>query len=345
MNSQPPINARTPSDGPEPLKQNGGNTPPGYEAREPGINFAQPVADNGYLWWYVDAVSGDGQQAMTLIVFVGSVFSPYYASARRKGLVPAESFCAFNTILYGPGQRKRWSMTERSSKHLSRDPDSYTLGPSSLRWDGKTLIADIDEMCVPFPKRMRGQILVKPAKLTQHSLLLDPHGRHRWHPIAPIADVEVDFPAMGVSWSGEGYLDSNEGNEPLSDGFTGWDWTRARLPGGDCVVRYEARGHDQQPHRLALRFDNDGNIHNEQPRPSVTADRTQIWRVPRRMPGAEQTLHLARTLEDTPFYARSLVKGEANGETFSGVHESLSMQRFDQSWVQTLLPFRMPRRG
>ncbi len=33
----------------------------------------------GYAWWYVDALSDDGRHGLTLIAFIGSVFSPYYA--------------------------------------------------------------------------------------------------------------------------------------------------------------------------------------------------------------------------------------------------------------------------
>lgn len=325
--------------------------PPGYEQRDATIDFSKPVANNGYLWWYIDAISDDGTQAMTLIVFVGSVFSPYYAKARRGGDRTAEQHCAFNTILYGPGGRKRWSMTERSEHSLSRSRAEYRLGPSKMRWDGAELIADIDEITVPVPGRMRGRIRVTPSTITEHTLLLDHEGRHRWHPLAPVARVEVDFPDLGVQWSGDGYLDSNEGNEPLADGFDGWDWTRARLDNGDCVVRYEARQAQRQPHRLALRFREDGSLQNELTRTTGTMDAARVWRMPRRMPGAEGTERLLRTLEDTPFYARSLIEGEFADPSDStsalqkgvGFHESLDMQRFEKRWVQTLLPFRMPR--
>jgi len=39
-----------------------------------------------HVWWYVDAISDDGQHALSVIAFVGSVFSPYYAwaFARRR---------------------------------------------------------------------------------------------------------------------------------------------------------------------------------------------------------------------------------------------------------------------
>ena len=318
---------------------------PGYEARTPGISFSTAVAANGYLWWYADAVSDDGDQAMTLIVFVGSVFSPYYARARRYKPADPEQYCSFNAILYGPGQRKRWSMTERSTSQLKRSARRYALGPSSIEWDGHTLLARIDERCTPIPRRMQGSIRIAPGALTPHSFLLDEHGRHRWHPLSPQARVDIDFPGLRTRWSGWGYLDSNEGNEPLADGFRGWDWTRVRLENGDCLVRYEAREAQRQPHRLALRFSPDGALTSEQTAATARLPKTRIWRLPRRMPSASGGDVLLRTLEDTPFYARSLVSVEGPGGRGVGVHESLSMTRFCSAWVQTLLPFRMPRRA
>jgi len=43
------------------------------------------VKPGGYAWWYVDALSADGRFGLSIIAFVGSVFSPYYALARRRG--------------------------------------------------------------------------------------------------------------------------------------------------------------------------------------------------------------------------------------------------------------------
>lgn len=317
--------------------------PDSYEPREAAVNFAQPVADNGYLWWYVDAISDDGQQSITMIIFVGSVFSPYYAKARSRGPQPAENHCAFNTILYGPGNRKRWSMTERSGAQLERSAHSYRLGPSKIDWDGESFIAHIDERCVPMPRKMRGSVRITPSAITGHSLRLDEGGRHYWNPIAPIARVDVDFPALGVRWSGDGYMDSNHGAEALAEGFSGWDWTRARLSNGDCAVRYEARHPQRETHRLALRFSEDGSISSEPTGLPAVLPTTGIWRVERQMPGAEGTPRILRTLEDTPFYARSLVDASFDGASGIGFHESLSMLRFQRPWVQTLLPFRMPR--
>lgn len=320
--------------------------PSGYDQREAAIDFSKTVARDGYLWWYVDAISDDGQQAITLIIFVGSVFSPYYASAIKKNRGEPENHCAFNMIVYGPGSKKRWSMTERPRAALERSAEQLRIGPSDVRWDGQELIATIDEHCNPMPRRMRGQVKVTPQPLTGHTLWLDDLGRHRWHPLAPLATVEVDIPSLGVSWSGNGYLDSNEGNEPLARGFSGWDWSRELLPNGDCRVRYETRSEESQPHRLSLRFRADGSLVEDsddiRSRPLPT---TTVWRIPRRTLAESSAPwpSIERTLEDTPFYARSLMGVDDSGERRHAVHESLCLRRFEQPWVQTLLPFRMPR--
>jgi carotenoid 1,2-hydratase len=44
-------------------------------------------------------------------------------------------------------------------------------------------------------------------------------------------------------------------------------------------------------------------------------------------------------------YARALVLTQLLGVPVTAVHESLDLNRFASRWVQTLLPFRMPRRG
>ena len=52
---------------------------------------------------------------------------------------------------------------------------------------------------------------------------------------------------------------------------------------------------------------------------------------------------LVRTLEDTPFYARSLVATTLMGERVVAMHESLSLDRVANPIVRLMLPFRMPR--
>src|SRR3954447_922122 len=59
-----------------------------------GPRFDRPVPGRGYAWWYLDALSDDGRHGLTVIAFVGSVFSPYYALARRRGAGDPHDHCA-----------------------------------------------------------------------------------------------------------------------------------------------------------------------------------------------------------------------------------------------------------
>ncbi len=107
----------------------------GFDA---GSRFDQPVPHNGYAWWYVDGLSDDGRYGLTVIAFIGSVFSPYYARARRRGMADPSDYCAINAVLYGP-RGKRWAMTERDRHALSRSDRHLCIGRSSLTDGGNEL--------------------------------------------------------------------------------------------------------------------------------------------------------------------------------------------------------------
>jgi carotenoid 1,2-hydratase len=70
---------------------------------------------------------------------------------------------------------------------------------------------------------------------------------------------------------------------------------------------------------------------------------TPIWRIQRATHAIQNDLRVVQTLEDTPFYARSVLRAGDHGAPI--LHESLDLERFRSAWVRTLLPFRMPRRS
>jgi carotenoid 1,2-hydratase len=287
-------------------------------------------------------LSDDGRHGLTIIAFVGSVFSPYYANARKRGRADPRDYCAINVALYGEGAR-RWTMTERRRGALTSSRDALAIGPSSLRWQDDALVIAVDEWAAPIPQRVRGRIRLQTTQVHDHDFHLDAEGRHCWRPIAPAASVSVELDRPGLAWSGHGYFDTNRGEEPLEDGFAGWDWSRMRLADGSTAVMYDVRRRDSKDLSLALRFTPAGQVDWICPpaRVALPATRWGITRTSRGegTPGAR----IERTLEDTPFYARSLLTTCVNGEVAPTVHESLSLDRFRSRWVQTLLPFRMPR--
>jgi carotenoid 1,2-hydratase len=306
--------------------------------------FDQIVPPTGYLWWYLDALSDDGQFGLTIIAFVGSVFSPYYAWARRGGAQPdPDHFCCLNVALYSRNAR-RWTMTERGAAHCHRDAQQFSIGPSQLRWDGDTLVIDIDEVGVPLPQRVRGQVRVHPQQLFPFSTPIDPQGLHRWGPLAPSARVEVKLNQPAQSWQGQGYLDSNVGDEPIDRSCREWDWSRSPLKDGSTAVIYDIQGQTPQGDQLlALRFTPQGEVLPFEASARQPIPRT-LWQIQRRM-RSDGPVQVVEQLEDTPFYQRALLQSNLLGEQVLSFHESITMSRLVSPVVQAMLPFRMPRRG
>jgi len=310
-------------------------------ANHPFPGFDEAVPKNGYLWWYIDAVSDDGEQALTLIAFVGSVFSPYYAWARKHAPAEPLDHCALNVALYQGRGKKRWAMTERPRTAVHRSVRRLEIGPSSLHWDGQSLDIRIEEMTVPVPSRIRGRIRLWPTQVTDHEIALDCHGRHHWRPVAPCARLEVSLSHPRLHWSGSAYWDSNAGERPLEEDFDSWEWSRTSRS-GDTVILYDIVRRQGGALCLALAADRAGGLSTLTPPEAVQLADTR-WRVARHTRAERGDARVRETLEDTPFYARSLLNTGLRGGPVTTVHESLSLGRFSSAWVRWLLPFRMPR--
>jgi carotenoid 1,2-hydratase len=243
--------------------------------------------------------------------------------------------------LYGDSGQ-RWALTERGRDGLARDETHLRIGPSQVEWTGTQLVFHIDEVGMPIPRRVRGTVRVTPECAPAIPFVLDAAGGHRWFPFSPRARIDVEMRDPDLKWSGAGYLDGNSGDVPLERSFVEWDWSRADLDRGAAVL-YDAKRRDGTSLSIAARFAEDGSAAAFEPPPRA-ALATTGWRVKRATrTSAGSPARVLKTLEDTPFYARSVVSAEWLGQRVTAMHESLSLDRFDTRWVQMLLPFRMPR--
>ncbi len=234
-------------------------------------------------------------------------------------------------------------MTERGRKDLQRQRDTYVLGPSQVHWNGTSLVIDIDEWNVPLFSKVRGRVTVTPQALCSFVTGLDAAGRHRWGPIGPCSRVSVEMEQPAARWSGNAYLDSNEGDEPIDLAFATWDWSRTVMQNGDTAVIYDVRPRGGADRVIAQRFSRSGvaTAFDAPPRYRVPHSK---WRIPRQMRSENAvTPVVERTLEDTPFYVRSLLTSQLLGERVSSVHETLDAQRVASLPVRLMLPWRMPR--
>ena len=266
------------------------------------------------------------------------MFSPYYAWDARKN--PFDH-CAVNVVLYGE-RANRFAMTERRQSQLAREAGSIAIGPSSLAWDGTELTIRIDERAAPIPRAIRGTVRVRPNGLTAQPFTLDGPGEHRWWPMAPSSRVEVALDEPALSWEGTGYLDSNDGDRPLSQSFSRWTWCRAELKDGAAIL-YDVERRDGSGQNLTLNFAPDGTRRDIRPPLAAHLPSTRLWRIPRPTRSDDARAQVLRTFEDTPFYARSLLSSTLAGEAVRPVHESLVLDRFTNPLVRLMLPFRMPR--
>jgi carotenoid 1,2-hydratase len=246
--------------------------------------------------------------------------------------------------LYTP-TKKYWTMTERGQNAIERTAHQFTVGPSHLRWENDVLTIQIDERVPLLGNKVQGSIKVFPEKLFNQVVELDDLGKHRWGPIAPSARVEVAFKNPTLQWYGNAYFDSNEGDEAISKPFSEWDWSRAHLKDGSTAVIYDVRQKNGRERIIASKFNPDGTIESFIPPERVLLNKT-AWRIDRNMRSekhGDTNVALLSTFEDTPFYARSMLKSHLLGEEVISMHETLNVKRLESNIVQFMLPWRMPR--
>ncbi len=238
-------------------------------------------------------------------------------------------------------------MTERGRSAIHRSEREYRIGRSRMAWEAGGLVVDVDEVTSPIPHRVRGRVRLQTEGVCNFLTALDAAGHHHWGPIAPCARVEVEFEKPGLRWSGPAYMDANQGAEPIERAFHEWDWSRAEMADGSTAVIYDVRPRPSLgPDRIiAQRFAPDGS-HSPFTAPARQPLPRSAWGIARTMrsdPGVPP--RLTQSLEDGPFYARSVLSAGVLGEKVTAVHETLNVPRLVSWPVRLMLPWRMPRRG
>ncbi len=304
-----------------------------------GPAFDAEVGPGGYLWWYIDGFDEASEHAVTVIAFVGSVFSPAYFRAKRRGrAVDPLAHCGLNVVVHGP-RANAWVFTEYRGAEVSRHADTLALGRSRITRDDRGLVVEIDERTYPWGRPVRGRIRLQAQGWHTQQFALDGAGRHLWWPIAPRATIEVDLEAPAMRFVGPGYHDSNRGCEALEQSLRSWTWSRSS-DGDATALLYDVTDRDGVERRLGLRY---GPVGVDRIAPAVTTSLgPSRWGLPRSTRSdRDDDTRLLRTLVDAPFYARSLYACDRGGASVRGVHEVVDLDRFARTSTQLMLPFRI----
>lgn len=291
-------------------------------------------------------MSDDGRWAIVVIAMVGHPFSPDYARARRRGSADPLHYCSMNVALYGPSpSTSGFSLQEGAIDPEHRRAAEVQIDRSTLAWQDDRLVVELDVQTTAVLPRagrpIRGRITLRPEAQPGVMVELDRRRQHRWWPVAPLAQVEVELAEPSVRFSGHGYHDVNAGDVPLSATFDTWTWSRARVSETRACLVYDVCETDGRTDALAMSVDASGTTSPLTRLCPVSLPRSR-WALPqhtRADPGSEA--RLVRRLEDGPFYARSLIETTIEGQRCPAVHETLVGRRLDHGWVRFCTGYRM----
>ena len=307
----------------------------------PQSQLTRPVPPGGYAWWYVDILSADRQLGMTVIFFIGSVFSPRYYRDRQRSVGKPLEHCGVNVALYRPGG-DQWVMTHYGAQHVTQAPEQLTIGNNAIEPEGDRVRIQLDDRTAPFP-RLTSQPLRGHIDL---HLPCAPHTpvelgeQHVWQPIAPVAHADVHLTDPNLKFSGHAYHDFNAGSRGLEEDFVSWNWSRAS-DGDSTRIVYDVSHRAAPASRFGMQYNKDGTHEVSAPE-DVRALKSGLWGVKRQLRTyADEQVTQVRSLEDSPFYTRSWLRTQRGGRTREVMHESIDLNRYAQNWTRFLIGFRM----
>jgi carotenoid 1,2-hydratase len=291
-----------------------------------GLPFDHPVLAAGYAWWSVDAESEDGQQRLHLSVCV----APPFAAARPGASAPQASL---HVALYGQtachAQRLvPCDQVERGAAHLC-------IGRSRLRWERGDLVIDLGLQRGLGRRPVRGRVTVSVISQSREARVLDAAGLHSWWPVAPGARARVELEQPGVSWQGPALHEVRWGNEPPVRMFSRWT-TLHTLHEEGALTACATEGRDGARHSSAAFVSGEGTT-QVLPAGDVTPLGTTRWGLRPACPGVVMA---SETLEDTPYFVRSRLLIKTPAGPRSATLEHFDLGRWQQRWVQGLLPWR-----
>jgi carotenoid 1,2-hydratase len=222
--------------------------------------------DKSYEWWYFDALSDDGREAIIVVFLDNFIYSPRYNRESLKitgnSRCPAVSFTYFRD---GKAVYKATTEYHSSDFHGNESVPECRIGDSGFRMEsadygsgyfvtveaqlggGRTLKAELEWLSVE-------------ADLSEAAFCFD-GSRHCWNMVAPRSDVSGRITVSGrradeldsIHFRGTGYHDHNMDNRWLAKTVKDWHWGRAHF--ADCTAvfyRFRETGQPDANTRLIL---------------------------------------------------------------------------------------------
>lgn len=230
--------------------------------------------DKSYEWWYFDALSDDGREAVVIVFLDNFIFSPRYnqETTRITGNErhPAVSFTYFRD---GVAVYKTTTEFHYSDFHASEDRPECTIGESGFVMDsasyGSGYVVTV-KANLPGSRALEAKFewLSVESDLDPKTFCMDENS-HCWNMVAPRSDVTGKISISSthggelesIHFRGTGYHDHNLDNRWLAKTVRDWHWGRAHF--ADCtVVFYRFREVGQEDPNTRLLLIRDGTVEN-----------------------------------------------------------------------------------
>jgi len=217
--------------------------------------------EGAYEWWYFDALSDDGREAVVIIFLANFIFSPRYnraaaASLQQRAISSAEiskavQFPAVAVCFYRDGRPVWRAINEYAAADFaaSRAHPECRIGQSSFRLEtargGKRFAITLDEQ-LRRGRRLRGTFVWEIAEgdlLPAAAEELAGQSFHSWNLVAPRCRVSGSYIIVGRDhrqieervFAGVGYHDHNRDTRWLPAAVRSWQWGRAHFAGMTVV--------------------------------------------------------------------------------------------------------------
>lgn len=326
-----------------------------------------PKVGDAYEWWYFDALSDDGKDAVVIIFLDNFVFSPRYnhggANAdSTRDPVPAVAF-----TYYRDGRPVQRVVAEYPVDQFEARSDKPTakFGGCSFEFKeapyGNGYVIDIS-----MPLK-RGKTLNASFEWLEieSDLSTEPKGSengHVWNLVAPRCDVTGTISIENGNetsetkkFRGTGYHDHNSDTRWLPNVVDKWFWGRAHFPFATAVF-YHFREKDNSLPMSRLYLIREGRVdvlNSQLERDHPTKLDKFGLRYPTEMTftgsGIEMKVRNSEVIDSSFFYLRFInemeIRLDDKHAVTNGISEYLKPDALRKRWVNWLIDFRIARNG
>lgn len=221
-----------------------------------------------YEWWYFDALSDDGREAVVIVFLDNFIYSPRYNAVGSNGSStdPAR-FPAVSITYYRDGKQVYRAVNEYQAGEFaaSGKVPEVKIGKSSFRYDsasyGSGYVVSVD---VPLSRNRRLEANFEWLSIEsdfESAPFCYHDASHCWNMVAPRSDVTGKITVLDSggrasdvrSFRGTGYHDHNLDNRWLAKTVQDWHWGRTHF--SDCTAifyRYSEIGDDSPSTKLFI---------------------------------------------------------------------------------------------